>query len=127
MRLTLLGDPRTKKNSQRLVDAGGRTVPLASRAYTEYRDICLWQIPPPVRAMGITESVNLKCVYYMGTRRKVDLCNLIEATCDILVDAGVLADDNSRVVAGHDGSRVLYDKKNPRVEIEITIIEDHDK
>lgn len=127
MHLTLLGDPRTKKNSQRLVSAGGRTVPLASRAYSEYRDICLWQIPPPIRAMGIAEPVNLKCVYYMGTRRKVDLCNLIEATCDILVDAGVLADDNSRVVAGHDGSRVLYDKKNPRVEIEITIIEDHDK
>lgn len=127
MHLTLLGDPRTKKNSQRLVSAGWRTVPLASRAYTEYRDICLWQIPPPVKVMGISYPVNLKCVYYMGTRRKVDLCNLIEATCDILVDAGVLADDNSRIVAGHDGSRVLYDKKNPRVEIEITIIEDHDK
>jgi Holliday junction resolvase RusA-like endonuclease len=63
--------------------------------------------------------VNIKCLYYMGTRRKVDLVNLLEATCDILTDAGVIADDNSRIVAGHDGSRVLYDKDRPRVEIEI--------
>jgi Holliday junction resolvase RusA-like endonuclease len=50
----------------------------------------------------------------------VDLVNLVEATCDILVDAGVLVDDNSGIVTSHDGSRVLYDKTDPRVEIEIT-------
>ena len=41
---------------------------------------------------------------------------------DILVDAGILEDDNSNIVAGHDGSRVLYDKENPRTEILITRI-----
>lgn len=50
----------------------------------------------------------------------MDLVNLLESTCDILVDAGILEDDNSNIVAGHDGSRVLYDKNNPRVEILIT-------
>lgn len=63
-------------------------------------------------------------MYYMATRRKVDLANLIEATCDILVKAGVLADDNSKIVAAHDGSRVELDRKNPRVEIEIEGMED---
>ena len=56
----------------------------------------------------------------MATRRKVDLVNLLEATCDILVHTGVLEDDNSRIVTGHDGSEVRYDKENPRVEIEIS-------
>ena len=50
--------------------------------------------------------------------------NLIEATCDILVTAGVLADDNSRIVAAHDGSRVELDRKQPRVEIEIEEMEE---
>lgn len=59
-----------------------------------------------------------------ATRRKVDLANLIEATCDILVKAKVLADDNSQIVAAHDGSRVDYDKKNPRAEIWIEEMED---
>ena len=55
----------------------------------------------------------------MPTKRRVDLLNLLEATMDILVHAGILADDNSSIVVGHDGSRVLYDKGNPRAEIYI--------
>ena len=72
----------------------------------------------------VSARVNVRCIYYMQTRRKVDLANLIEATCDILVKAGVLADDNSQIVAAHDGSRVEYDKNDPRVEIEIEEMED---
>ena len=62
--------------------------------------------------------------FYTATRRKVDLANLIEATTDILVKARVLEDDNSKIVAAHDGSRVDYDKQNPRVEIWIEEMED---
>lgn len=68
-------------------------------------------------AAYISARVNVRCVYYMKTARRVDLANLIEATTDILVKANVLEDDNSKIVAAHDGSRVEHDKKNPRVEI----------
>ena len=77
------------------------------------------QIPESAR-LGITDAVNMACKYYMPTRRKVDLCNLLAATCDILVAANVLEDDNSRIVASHDGCEVLYDKQNPRVEITLS-------
>ena len=63
----------------------------------------------------------------MPTRHRVDLVNLLEATCDILVECGLLADDNSKIVVSHDGSRVEYDKYNPRVEIEITPAEEETK
>ena len=56
----------------------------------------------------------------MPTRHRVDLANLLAATCDILVHYGVLEDDNSGIVASHDGSCVLYSKESPRVEIVIT-------
>ena len=82
----------------------------------------MWQIKRP--HSPVSARVNVRCIYYMKTRRKVDLANLIEATCDILVKAGVLADDNSQIVAAHDGSRVEYDKNDPRVEIEIEEMED---
>jgi hypothetical protein len=36
------------------------------------------------------------------------------------VKYGVIEDDNSNVVVSVDGSRVLYDKENPRTEVEIT-------
>jgi len=59
----------------------------------------------------------------MRTHRRVDLPNLLEATDDILKDNFVVVDDNCSVIATHDGSRVEYDKQNPRVEITITKIE----
>jgi Holliday junction resolvase RusA-like endonuclease len=122
MKLTLYGDPRTKKNSARILKSrsGGRFV-APSKAYVDYETDCLRQIKRPYNP--ITARVNVRCVYYMVTRRKVDLANLIEATCDILVKAKVLADDNSQIVAAHDGSRVDYDKKNPRAEIWIEEME----
>ena len=90
---------------------------LPSKQYVAYAKLCAMQLKD---AQEIHWPVNVKCVYFMKTRRKVDLVNLIEATLDILVGCGVLLDDHSGIVAGHDGSRVDYDKENPRVEIEIT-------
>ncbi|WP_223417548.1 RusA family crossover junction endodeoxyribonuclease [Anaerococcus murdochii] len=54
----------------------------------------------------------------------MDLTNLLAATCDILTDYGVIADDNYKIVVSHDGSRVDFDKERPRVEIEIERIEE---
>ena len=122
MKLTLYGDPRTKKNSARILKAhANRRIVAPSEAFMQYQEKCLWQIKRPYNP--ITARVNVRCVYYMATRRKVDLANLIEATTDILVKAKVLADDNSQIVAAHDGSRVDYDKKNPRAEIWIEEME----
>ena len=45
--------------------------------------------------------------------------NLHSALHDVLVEVGVLEDDNSQIVVSTDGSRVLYDKHNPRTEVEI--------
>lgn len=66
---------------------------------------------------SINSPVNVKAIYYMPTRRKVDLCNLHEALCDVLVRHGVVCDDNSKIIAAMDGSRVEYDKLNPRTEV----------
>lgn len=122
----LYGAPRTKKNSQQIHrNAAGRPFVAPSRAFAEYERSCLAQIKTPCRP--ISDAVNVKCVYYMPTRRRVDLVNLIEASLDILVCAGVLADDNRDIVAGHDGSCVLYDKKNPRTEIFIAKMEDYEQ
>ena len=127
MHLTLYGNPVTKKNSQRILykfTKFGRKTPVIapSKAYGDYETDCLRQIKRP--HSPISARVNVRCVYYMKTARRVDLANLIEATTDILVKARVLEDDNSKIVAAHDGSRVDYDKQNPRVEIWIEEMEE---
>nr|DAT48896.1 MAG TPA: Endodeoxyribonuclease RusA [Caudoviricetes sp.] len=127
MKLTIYGNPVTKKNSQRILykfTKFGRKTPFIapSKAYVDYETDCLRQIKRP--HSPISARVNVRCVYYMKTARRVDLANLIEATTDILVKAHVLEDDNSKIVAAHDGSRVDYDKQNPRVEIWIEEMEE---
>lgn len=127
MKLTIYGNPVTKKNSQRILykfTKFGRKNPFIapSKAYVDYETDCLRQIKRP--RSPISARVNVRCVYYMKTARRVDLANLIEATTDILVKAHMLEDDNSKIVAAHDGSRVELDRKKPRVEIEIEEMED---
>ena len=119
LHIWLPGDPRTKKNSQQIRRRGDRHWIAPSEAYRTYAGACSFMIPSKMR-LHIDHPVNVQCVYHMATRRKVDLVNLLEATLDILVEAGVLADDNSRIAASHDGSRVQYDRDNPGVEIIIT-------
>lgn len=121
--------PRTKKNSQRIVmrRMKDKSVPIVipSKAYEEYEKACGYFIKP--KDVKIHYAVNVKCLYYMPTRRRVDLTNLLEATDDILVKYGVLEDDNFNIIAGHDGSRVYHDKDNPRTEIIIEAIANTDE
>lgn len=119
LRIWIPGDPRTKKNSQQIRRRGSQRWIAPSAAYRRYAAESVLRIPSAVR-LHIDHPVNVQCVYYMATQRKVDLVNLLEATLDILIAAGVLADDNSRIAASHDGSCVLYDRYNPGVEITIT-------
>lgn len=128
MKITIYGCPRTKKNSQRMVwnEKRRKYIPIPSEAYEQYERDAKLQIIGRYRQQ-LSGPVNVKCVYYMETRRRVDLVNLLEATDDILVATSVLLDDNSQVIAGHDGSRVRYDKNCPRVEIEITEMETNEE
>ena len=115
---TITGCPRTKKNSPQIRrGSGGRRYVAPSDAYTAYQDAAGWQLRRP--AEPLAGRYNVQVLYYMDSLRRVDLTNLLEATCDILTHYGVLEDDNSRIVASHDGSRVMLDRDNPRAEIEI--------
>lgn len=112
-------EPKTKKNSQQIVKTGSRHCIIPSKAYKEYEK----QASLFMKPLGIDYPVNVRCMFYMKTHRRVDLTNLLEAVDDVMVHAGVLKDDNCEIVAGHDGSRVLYDKDNPRTEIYFEEIE----
>ena len=131
IKYTIKGDPRTKKNHQKIAGAG-KICPVCKKrekqwikqsdAHDDYAELARWQLRPIPRR-PIESMVNVKCLFYMKTRRRVDQLNLLATIDDLLVEMKILKDDNSRIVAGHDGSRVLYDPANPRTEIIITKIE----
>lgn len=113
--------PITKKNSQRIIkDGSGRSRIIPSAAYKKYEKQCKAYMP---RIENIKYPVNVKAVYYMPNRRRVDLTNLHEALHDILVDYEVLADDDYKTIASTDGSYVDVDKWEPRTEVTITELE----
>lgn len=115
--------PISKKNSQQILTnpKTGRPFIMPSKKYKEYEKDALWFIP---KGETINKPVNVKCLFYMPTRRKCDLVNMQESILDVMVKAGLLADDNYSIVQSMDGSRVLYDKGNPRTEVYITDIEE---
>lgn len=116
--ITLYGRPITKKNSSQIIKAGAKRKVIPSKQFSAYQEACLYQL---IKAPKTSEeNLNMQCLYYMPTRHRVDLVNLLQATCDILVKAKVIKDDNFKIIASHDGSRVLYDKENPRVEITLS-------
>lgn len=91
---------------------------LRSEKYANYEQNALCFLPNTLEP--INYPVNIKCLFYMENKRKCDLVNLQEATLDVLVKGRIIEDDNFTIVQSMDGSRVLYDKENPRTEIEIT-------
>lgn len=120
MTFTIPLAPITKKNHQQIYlnRATGKRFISQSKQYKAYEAACLLCIPRTVR-QKIDCKVNLKATFYTKTRGRVDLVNLLGALQDVLVLAGVLVDDNCNVVVSTDGSRVLYDKENPRTVVEI--------
>ena len=83
---------------------------IQGKRYREYEKGCGWFIQN--KGEKINDPVTVKCLFYMPTKRRVDLTNLLEAIDDILVKYEVLEDDHSGIIYSHDGSRVLYDKEN---------------
>lgn len=113
-------NPVTKKNSQRLVfnKKTGKPFVLPSEKYQKYERDAQFFVP---NGISISYGVSVKCLFYMSTKRKVDLTNLLEAIDDVLVKCNVLLDDDSNIIKSHDGSRVYYDKENPRTEVYIEV------
>lgn len=127
--------PVTKKNSPQIFYIGAKCPVchrgkiarvMPSAAYLKYASTAKMYLKPAPKN-PLDGRYNVKCLYYMPTRHRVDKTNLESAIMDILVDARILKDDNSNIVAATDGSRVLYDKANPRTEIFIEEMPDDDK
>lgn len=123
MKIVIGLTPITKKTHQQIIRVHGKPIVIPSKQYRKYEKDCAPFLLPYAH-QNIKDRVNVCCKYYMPTKRRVDITNLLQSTMDLLVAYGILADDNSNIVASMDGSRVLYDKTFSRTEIEITKYED---
>lgn len=120
-------DPRTKKNHMTIAGSGPRCKECGKRkkqyvrqghANTQYSARAAQYLHPKPREPLECE---IYVVYhlYMQTHRRVDDLNLYASLDDLLVSERIIRDDSIKYIRCRDGSRVFYDKENPRAEIYI--------
>lgn len=121
---TITGRPAVKKNNQKVVTTYSRrfgrniTHKIDTGAYKVWHASALQQFAEIVKPEEpIWYTSNLRCYFFMPTIGTVDLSALYEGIQDVMKEVGIIVDDNYRIIAGHDGSRVFYDPDNPRMEI----------
>lgn len=121
IKFTLPIRPATKKNSGQIITVGGFPRLIPSKQYLQFERDCQPYFKQVLNQIGqIDYPINLQAVFYVETKRRIDLPNLLNAVDDAMVKSELILDDNRDIIASHDGSRVYHDKFNPRIEIEIT-------
>ena len=119
LRLVIPGCIRSKKNSKRIYATGRFKKVLPSKAYE------LWEAG--ARASALDQLTQWHCpVIYMGgcavnaqiyfKGQRPDLSGALESIGDCF--EGILW-ENDKQIESWDGSRLIHDKDNPRVELEV--------
>ncbi len=126
MKLTIVAAPRTKKNSGIITTRGRYPRILPSAAFSAWNRIAQLQLAA-VRAaiknngyasmLPYAEPVNVRALFYRE-RLTGDAVGYYQALGDALQEGLIV--ENDRLIVSWDGSRMLKDKDNPRIEIEIT-------
>lgn len=123
LQFTIPLQPITKKNNGRIIKnkETGNCGFIPSEQYKRYEKDCKYFIP----AHYIKDPINVKAIFYMKTKGLVDLTNLNESLHDIMQEYNCIVDDDCKIIISTDGSRVMYDKDNPRTEVTIERIDDY--
>jgi Holliday junction resolvase RusA-like endonuclease len=97
MILTLKGKIPSKKNSKQIVCRGKFPKVLCSKAYREWHEQASWELYTQKKELGIS-NCEIRLIFTPPDKRKYDLTNKAESVMDLLVDTGILTDDNYEVV-----------------------------
>lgn len=124
MNLIIEGEIVPKKNNLCIRRAGGRSFIAPNDFYNTYKESALWQLSNEEKWQG-DYPVILEIFVYRKTVRRFDFDNIFNTIQDILVGAGILEDDNMKMLIPKvKGLGWAKDKDNPRVEVFIRSYKD---
>ncbi len=124
-KLTITGRIPSKKNSKQLVHNGGRAFLIPSKKHKEWHDDAEYQVSLQWPKRLILSTLKLVTLtFYSPDKIKGDLTNKAESVMDLLVDMGVIRDDNWFEIGAINLRFGGVDKANPRVEIVLEIVGD---
>jgi Holliday junction resolvase RusA-like endonuclease len=130
LRLTIDGAPRTKKTHNRIVvvkskGRATRRIVLPSEAWESWAEHSNLLIAQQIRRAPITcplpdRPYNCAAIFYRDAARG-DAVGYYQGLADLLEKAKVVTNDKH--IVQWDGSRLLIDRDNPRVELTLTEVE----
>lgn len=121
IKITIKGDVPSKKNSRNIFVRGGKPVNIPSKRYKEWHELAFWEVKRQIKNLDIpNEPLWILATFFPRTKRRFDLSNAFESVADLLVDAGIISDDNCYVLPRVSLLFGGVDKENPRVDIEVS-------
>lgn len=118
MKIILKGRIPSKKNQKIIVCRGRYPLLLPSKNHQIWHEEKSWELK--IQKVSRIENIkSVEMIFFVPDNRKADLSNKAESLMDLLVDNGILEDDNCFVVPKLILSLGGVDKENPRVEINI--------
>ena len=121
MELTILGQTPSKKNAKQIVRVRGRLALISSKRHAEWHKSAVEQLKT-ILEDEVTINSELKheinYMFYCKDLRRRDTSNMLESINDLLVDVGILKDDDWQHVRIGFADADL-DRENPRAEITI--------
>ena len=115
MNLTIIGDVPSKKNSKQIIYVKGRPLIIPSKNHKIWHTQALSQLLEKKPVARQIKGIEL--IFFPSTKRKFDLTNKAESIMDLMVDAGIIEDDNYTVLPKVTLKIGTHDKLNPRCEI----------
>jgi len=119
--LTINSQTPSKKNAKQIVRVKGRLALISSKRHAEWHKNAVEQLKAifndEVTKLS-DEKVEIEYMFYCKDLRRRDVSNMLESVNDLLVDVGLLADDDWKHVRIGFADADL-DRENPRAEITI--------
>jgi Holliday junction resolvase RusA-like endonuclease len=121
IKLTITGDTPSKKNGKEIIwnKKTGKPFLKSSDTHDNWHAQAMPQLLGKPLINGQIKRVEL--VFYPKTLRRADCTNRAESVMDLLVDAGIIKDDNWFIVPEVYLKYGGYDRDNPRCEVVIII------
>ncbi len=124
MKIILSGRIPSKKNSKRLIMAGSRPLILSSKDYETWHTAASYELRSQVKGSAnrirYSGPHKIEITIFPPNKVKGDLSNKAESIMDLLVDNGVIEDDNWFEVPEMRLAFGGVDRERPRAEVDIT-------
>lgn len=117
-RYVFRGEVASKKNSKVLARVKGRPMLLPSRKYQEWEKRARLAIMAEGRPSEPLKAARLFMAIYHGDLIKRDSNNATQGVQDVLVDMGVIQDDNWMVIGTPEVVHMV-DVEDPRMEVTV--------